>query len=505
MMMATHIRQPASNARHQGKNKFSGVQRDIQHVERTATHTEQRAQPFLNFWMKVGNDWVHILSNALAFTLLTSIFPLLLVILAIAGFVLGAISPGAMAQLQTSLAHALPSGIGQTIVSGVLQHLNKSAGLILIVGIVAAFWTSSRLFIAIEYCTGVIFRLRRRDVLHQNLMAVGMTLLYIVLVPLIFAASALGALLLRLIGLPTGSGFGAFIGAVVGLAVGYLAAVIFFGAIYIVVPNRPVKPGEVWRGALVAGALLILYELLFPLYTTFLLKPGNYGSVAGFALVILAFFYYLAFILLLGMEINSWASGQRQTASDISGILHEVQAHNTTRGAAGPTAGSSVEDEQNHEGAPAMSTNARAIDHERDDHKFALKPPKYAEADNQDASAVPPQGKDAPQNVRQRADAAPPAQRPTNSRQSTPTDTRTTSTSAVARPQAEPANARNAKTAARSAPNGWSRPAPTPRPPSPPTRRLNGDVQRVLFAAALVGGSKLVSSFFQRLRHKKEA
>jgi hypothetical protein len=60
--------------------------------------------------------------------------------------------------------------------------------------------------------------------------------------------------------------------------------------------------------------------------------------------VILVFFYYLAFILLVGAEVNSWAAGQRQTAGDIATVLHEVQAHNTTRGAAGPTAGQPQED-----------------------------------------------------------------------------------------------------------------------------------------------------------------
>jgi membrane protein len=498
MVMATRTNQQAAALHAPGKNTHGGAQHDIQRVEQTAEHAEQHGRPFLDFWMKVGNDWVHILANALAFTFLTSIFPLLLVILAIAGFVLGAISPATQAQLQAAIAHALPSGIGQTLISGVLQHLHKSAGVILFIGIVAAIWTSSRLFIAIEYCTGIIFRLRRRDALHQNLMAVGMTLLYIVLVPLIFAASALGPLVLRLIGLPTATGFGAFIGAVVGLVVGYLAAVIFFSAIYIVVPNRPVKPGEVWRGALVAGALLILYELLFPLYTAFFLKPNNYGSVAGFALVILAFFYYLAFILLLGMEINSWASGQRQTASDIAGILHEVQAHNTTRGAAGPTAGSLVEDEQNHKGAQAMDSDQHAIEHERNDHAIDMKPPKYAEADKQDARAVPPKGQNAPNDVRQRAAAGQPTRNP---RQSVPTGTRAASTS---RPQAAPVGARNATTSPRMAPNAWPQTPATP-PPSQPVKRINGDVQRVLFAAVLVGGGKLVSSFVKRLRHKEAA
>jgi uncharacterized BrkB/YihY/UPF0761 family membrane protein len=125
-------------------------------------------------------------------------------------------------------------------------------------------------------------------------------------------------------------------------------------AIYVVVPNRPVRVGEVWKGTLVAAALLVLYSLLFPIYESKLLHPSNYGSLAGFAIVILVFFYYFGFIVLIGAEVNSWASGQRATGGDLPAILHEVQAHDTTRGAAGPTAGRPQEDVQHHEGAAAM-------------------------------------------------------------------------------------------------------------------------------------------------------
>jgi hypothetical protein len=76
------------------------------------------------------------------------------------------------------------------------------------------------------------------------------------------------------------------------------------------------------------------------------------------------FFYYLAFILLLGAEINSWTTGQRETAGSLMAILHEVQAHNTTRGAAGPTAGLPQEDLQDHLGAAAMQDEEVAITHE---------------------------------------------------------------------------------------------------------------------------------------------
>jgi uncharacterized BrkB/YihY/UPF0761 family membrane protein len=136
--------------------------------------------------------------------------------------------------------------------------------------------------------------------------------------------------------------------------IAFFSATLLFALTYALVPHRghfwhALRPN--WRGAVVAAALLMLYELLFPLYTNLVLNPSNYGTIAAFAVVILVFFYYLAFILLLGAEINSWVAGQRETASDVPGILHAVQAHRSTRDAAGPTAGEPQEEMQRHERA----------------------------------------------------------------------------------------------------------------------------------------------------------
>jgi uncharacterized BrkB/YihY/UPF0761 family membrane protein len=136
-----------------------------------------------------------------------------------------------------------------------------------------------------------------------------------------------------------------------GVLIAFLSATVLLAMTYALVPHRgrlwrALRPN--WRGAVVAATLLMLYELLFPVYTTFVLNPSNYGTVAAFAVVILLFFYYLAFILLLGAEINSWVAGQRETATDVPGILHAVQAHHSTHGAAGPTAGEPQEEMQRH-------------------------------------------------------------------------------------------------------------------------------------------------------------
>lgn len=336
-----------------------------------------------NFWTKLNNDWVFNFSGTLAYAFQTSIFPILLVIIGIGGLILGAVSPASRATLETRIADGLPGGAGGSgglIVTAATRGLTHSAGALLIIGIVIALVTGSGLFITMENVFGVIFRLRGRDPLHQRLMSIGMLLLYTVLVPVIVLASVVPPAVLNAAGLGTNNPVGAFLFQVLGLAVSLVVAALLFGAIYVVVPNRPVHLGEAWVGTLVSAGLLVAYEIIFPIYESLFIKPGNYGSIVGFAVVIVAFFYYLAFILLLGAEINSWIAGQRQTAAAIDAILHELQAHNTTRGAAGPTAGDPSEDLQSAEGAAAMRDTAAAIRHERTQHHGDALPPKYAES-----------------------------------------------------------------------------------------------------------------------------
>jgi membrane protein len=303
------------------------------------------------FWVKINNDWIFNLSGLLAYNFLFAIFPILILTLSITGFVLSNIAPGTETLVTDNIVRGLPAGIGSVIVEVVSARLKASAGWLLVVGLVTALFAGSRLFITLENCFGVVFRLRSRDPIGQNRMAFALLLVYLVLLPLLLATFLLPAGIAHLLDPSARNPIGIFTVTVVGLIVAFLSASLLFTLTYARVPyrQRPWRAwGPNWRGAVVAAALLMLYELLFPLYTTFILNPGNYGTIAGFAVVILVFFYYLAFILLLGAEINSWVAGQRETASDVPGVLHAVQAHRSTRGAAGPTAGAPQEEMQPH-------------------------------------------------------------------------------------------------------------------------------------------------------------
>jgi uncharacterized BrkB/YihY/UPF0761 family membrane protein len=211
-------------------------------------------------------------------------------------------------------------------------------------------------------------------------MAFGMVLIFLVIAPLVFLVSILPASLVALVDPTRRSPLGSIVTGGVRLLILFAAALLFFGATYAFVPNRRM-PWRSWRknwqGAVVAAVLLMIYEPLFGLYQRHLLHADNYGSVAAFALVIILFLYYLAFILLLGAEINSWVAGQRETAADLPSMLHAVQAHRSLRGAAGPTAGMPTEEMQRHSRAWPVRYIEAVLRRASGGRPFSLRLPRY--------------------------------------------------------------------------------------------------------------------------------
>lgn len=280
-------------------------------------------RPWLDFWTKLNDDWVFNLSGLLAYNFLMSLFPILLILLAVLGALIGNRASGVYNAIERMFTQILPGGA--EIYQAVSNQLARNAGLLFLIGLVMSALAGSNLFIVIENCFGIIFRVRGRGMIRQKVMAFGMLALYLVLVPLIALASTLPSAILRLVN-PLLAGSGQEVLAILlGTLGAILSAFLLFGAIYLVVPNRRIRLSQVLPGTLLATVLLVPYVILFPLYSSRFLRPDNYGSVAGFAVVILIFFYYLGFILLLGAEVNSWIAGRRLVGGDLPTIMQAAR------------------------------------------------------------------------------------------------------------------------------------------------------------------------------------
>lgn len=302
----------------------------VQAAQKDVQHVEKHAQPLLAFFTKFNNDWVMNLSAALAYNLLTAIFPIAVAILAILGFILGQLSPSTMDNITTALQNVFPSTISSNkdLFKTLTEQLARVSGPLGIIALAIAIFGGSRLFTLMEGCFDIIYHVKPRGAIQQNIMAICMLLLFVILVPIMVVVSSGPALAFSLLKYTpfaslASSGPIVFFG---GILSGLIVSFILFWAIYIVVPNRNIRFGDSWLGALVAAVLLELFLTLFPLYVTHFMT-GYVGQV-GFAVILLAFFYYFAVILLLGAEINAFfAAKVVATPADLVTMVHDWTSH----------------------------------------------------------------------------------------------------------------------------------------------------------------------------------
>ncbi len=296
------------------------------------------------FWKKFSNDWSFNLAAALAYNLLMSIFPIALALLAILGLVVGTLNHAAYVQLINTITHNLPSAIS-TNIQGTLakqQHqLALDSTILGIIAIVLALFNGSRLFTLIEGCFGIIYRVRQRAFIQQNLMALGMLMLFIILVPLMVAAAALPAIAVTIfksvLGNVPGSTVLVSFGGILG---GLLSSYILFQAIYLIVPNQHISWKHSWRGSVTAAIALQIYLTLFPLYVAHFLT--GYASSIGSIIILLIFFYYFAMILLLGAEVNAFFSEKiTDSPADVVSLIKEATSHHAQAQPAAATADAS--------------------------------------------------------------------------------------------------------------------------------------------------------------------
>ncbi len=291
-----------------------------------------------SFWTKISEDWALNFSGMLAYNYLTAIAPILLALLAIAGLALRALSPATYTTFVQGLSSHFPAGLGQTFVNSSLTALQKSAGVLLIIAIVTAIFSGSRLFVALDNVFAVVYRVDVRPLIRQNIMAILMMLLFLVLAPLTFLAASIPGSILSYV-LPAGIQSNGLVLTIEGFIGGLIVGFILFSAIYYVVPNRKVTWATTWPGALVTAVLFNLFEVLFPIYQRIFLKSAGLGSVAGLAVVILIFLYYVGVITLIGAEVNSWVSGLRPLGKTLPELFRQERREGVGNAPGAPTTG----------------------------------------------------------------------------------------------------------------------------------------------------------------------
>ena len=279
------------------------------------------------FWNKYDRDWGWNLARLLAFTLLESLFAMAGLQLVLLALALRMTTAYAERTVTFYLLHFLPDRVAASAVVAFTHSLRDAPAYLLVLGLPVAVWYGSRFFAVLESVLCVIFRRPKRRFLPQNRAAFLMLLLCLLLLPVIvFSATAIphiGVSISRLtITLVDSDAFGgsvwaAWVALLAGLLANFLLALVAF---------MWLTPGGVslraaWPGALVAAALSQGYLLIFPLYVRYVLQPAHFGSIAGFALVALVFFYAYGLFIVIGAEIAAIRAGYAPNAQDLTGIV----------------------------------------------------------------------------------------------------------------------------------------------------------------------------------------
>jgi membrane protein len=254
-----------------------------------------------------------------------AIFPLVIAVMAILGFIVGHLDSAVYTNLTHQLENSFPSvPASHSLITSALRQLEKDSGILGILAIILTFFTGSRLFVFMEGCLDIIYQVRPRAVIPQNVRAILLMLLFVILIPLMAVASIGPAFVFSIlqktpVALVPGSSMLFSVGAILG---GLIASYLLFQVIYLVVPNQKISFRQSWPGSVIAAVLLEIYLALFPLYVTRFLG-AFFGAFS--LLILLLFFYYFAVLLFLGAEVNAFVQGVREMPTDLVTMVHMMK------------------------------------------------------------------------------------------------------------------------------------------------------------------------------------
>jgi uncharacterized BrkB/YihY/UPF0761 family membrane protein len=279
-----------------------------------------------SLWRKFLRDWGWNLARLLAYTLLQGLFAIAALDLVLLALILRTFKPEDEQDFASQILRLLPDRVTYASVSAFEHSLRHTSIFLLIAALPIALWYGSRFFVVMETCLSVIFRRRQRSFLRQNLVALGMLVITAVLLPVIvFSATLVPSLAISHTAAHTMMPRLTDISSmwIVGVLASLCANFTLMFIAYTWVTPRGVSWKAALPGALLAACLAQLYLLIFPLYVHLILHPDHFGTVAGFLLVVLVFFFAFSLFIVIGAEVSAWLVGVRTVSADITAILAE--------------------------------------------------------------------------------------------------------------------------------------------------------------------------------------
>jgi Virulence factor BrkB len=165
-----------------------------------------------------------------------------------------------------------------------------------------------------EFVFAQVFGIKQRNMVRQKLMGFVMMFVLVVAVGLTVAANSVAGLI------PYASSW------VASFVIGALVMVVLLVLLYRFVPNRAFRFRDVLPGALLAGILIEVLSLAFPLYARYAGGFNTYGAQFGLFFLLAAWFYLLSNLILLGAVYNKFRLGEPESLGLIASPSHESRA-----------------------------------------------------------------------------------------------------------------------------------------------------------------------------------
>jgi membrane protein len=263
--------------------------------EKLAAFQQSRAGQFVK---KVMDDRVPNLAVLLAWGTLNTLFPLVLGMLAISGFVLR--DPQRLDQLTGAL-FSLAPGQAATTLRDILTSTRESAGAASVISVLLLLFSGSNFFANMQMVFNLAYHVEDRNFLVQRVLAVIMLLIATALLLVSTTAYGLGS---AIGSLPIAVPVGPVLGRIVGWSVSIVSAIVLFLLLYKLLPNRPQGWKQTLPGALLATVLFFAILQVFPLYLALFGRGFQAYAAFGVFLLMMFWVYLLGIVLVLGAELN---------------------------------------------------------------------------------------------------------------------------------------------------------------------------------------------------------
>ena len=264
------------------------------------------------------NDEALSRGAAIAFYTVTSIGPVLLIVVAIAGLAFG--QDAAQNALTAQLSGLMGRQTAEVLQAAVASAASKSSGIVAtIIGIITLIVTASGVFVEMQTALNVIWKATPKGTtVSQLIRARAASLGLVAALGFLLMVSLVVSTALTTFGnyLDSILPFGKIIMTVLNGIVSLALISFLFAAIYKVLPDRDLEWGDVVVGAIVTAVLFTIGKSLISWYIGSSAVASSFGA-AGALIVLLLWVYYSAQIFLLGAEFTKvYANGHGSTQGE---------------------------------------------------------------------------------------------------------------------------------------------------------------------------------------------